>query len=269
MAHLREKNAILTGGSQGIGPFIAGALAREGVHLALVARSADKLEAEADKLRPLGIKVVTLPTDLTSADFAPGLVAEARARLGPIDIVVHNAGWEGAGAFEKRTPKELQQILDTNLRAPLLLTQELLPEMRRRRRGQIVTVASVAGKLGCPYAATYGATKAALIAWSAALRVELDGTGVGASLVSPGFVSEAGMFAARRTQAPGFLGQAHPQQVADAVVRAIRHDLAEVVVSGKPFWPVQLLATLAPNLVPKLMKRIGLFKFLRHHFDEH
>ena len=238
--NIQGSNVLLTGGSQGLGPIIAAGLIEQGANLALVARSRDKLESVAQQLQRPGQKVVAVPADLCASDFAPDLVERCRQQLGPIDIVIHNAGLENGGSFVKRSAAEIEQVIQTNLLAPLQLTRCLLPEMLERGQGHIVTVASLAGKMALPYAATYSASKAALLAWSASLRVELRNTGVGCSLVTPGFIAETGMFAAHGSQAPSYLGQKRPQDVARAVLLAISENRHEVVVSARPNKPLQV-----------------------------
>lgn len=266
--NIQGSKILLTGGSQGLGPFIAEALLAQGANLALVARSRDKLESVASRLQRPGQVVVAIPADLCSNDFAPHLVSRCEQHLGPIDIVIHNAGLENGGTFLNRSADEIERVLQTNLLAPLLLTRCLLPGMVQRGQGHIVTIASLAGKMALPYAATYSASKAALLAWSASLRVELRNTGVGCSLVTPGFIAEAGMFASHGSRAPSYLGQKRPQDVAQAVLRAVRENRHEVVVSARPSKPLQVAYALAPQFLIRVMERLGLFRFLENHFDQ-
>jgi short-subunit dehydrogenase len=265
---LAGANAILTGGSQGIGPFIARALASEGVNIALVARTEEKLRDVALEVQRSGQRTVWVAADLTAPDAAGDIVARCEEQLGPIDILINNAGLENGGRFAAKTAGELDQVLLTNLRAPLMLTRQVLPGMIDRKRGHIITIASLAGKMALPYAATYSASKAALMAWSASLRVELLGTGVGCTAVTPGFISDAGMFASHKTTAPKFLGQSKPDAVAQAVIRALKEDPHEIVVSARPVKPLQLLYTLSPQLLIKAMGKVGLFDFLRRNFED-
>lgn len=268
LSSLAGANAILTGGSQGIGPYIARALAAEGINIALVARTEEKLRGVALEVQRPGQRTVCVPADLTAPEAAEDIVARCEEQLGPTDILINNAGLENGGRFVGKSISELDQVLLTNLRATLMLTRRVLPGMIQRKRGHIITMASLAGKMALPYAATYSASKAALLAWSASLRVELLETGVGCTLVTPGFVSDAGMFASHKTTAPRFLGQSKPEAVAQGVIRALKQDPHEVVVSARPVKPLQLLYTLSPPLLIKLMGRVGLFDFLRKNFEE-
>jgi short-subunit dehydrogenase len=265
--NLRGATALVTGGSQGLGPYIARALAAEGVTLALAARSADALNSVAREVAAGGATCVAIAADVTSERDRARLVSEAEAALGPLDILVNNAGIEAGGSFIRRSPTELAQVVETNLTAPMLLTRLVLPGMLARRRGHVVTIASLAGKMGYPYAAAYGATKAALLAWSSGLRIELEGTGVAVTAVSPGYVRGAGMFDAHYLKPPSFLSETTPQAVATGVLRALRESPIEVVVSGRPFAPVHALFVVAPRPMIAIFRRLGLFEYLRKMFD--
>ena len=123
------------------------------------------------------------------------------------------------------------RALRVNLEAPIMLARELAPPMRQRGEGHLVFVSSLAGKAPSPRTAIYCGTKFGLRGFALSLRADLAGTGVGVSLVVPGFIREAGMFAASGARPPPGLGTATPQQVAAAVVRAIERDKMEVAVA--------------------------------------
>jgi short-subunit dehydrogenase len=202
MKNLRGKNAILTGGSRGMGPVIGRALAREGVNLVLVARTEGLLKEVAADLARVGVRTLAKPADLTDPEARRRLVAEATAELGPIDLLVNNAGVDQVGLFTDFSEADIARMVENNVTTPLMLTRLVLPGMLQRRRGHIVTLAALAGKKGGAYISTYSATKAALIEWNSALREELAGTGVGASVICPSFVSDVGMFAGYKEHAP-------------------------------------------------------------------
>lgn len=266
---LRNANALLTGGSQGLGALMARALAQAGVNLVLTARSADKLQAVADEAKRFGVKAVTIPCDVTLATDRERLVREAEAALGPLDILINNAGAELVGNFLSKTPAELEQMITTNLTAPILLTRAIIPNMVARRRGHVVNLASLAGKMGLPFNATYGGTKAALLAWSSALRLELEGSGVSVSVVTPGYVSKMGMFSRHNSKAPALLGESKPEDVARGVLRALTTGAPEVIVNPRPFWPMHAAYVLAPELMVKSMHSLGIIKFLKRTYDKH
>ena len=263
MKTLRGKHALLTGASRGIGPHIARALAGEGVHLSLVARSAEPLADVAQQLNAPNAKVVALAGDIGDDAARAQLVARAEMTLGPIDILINNAGIAQVIPFARQAPADVRQIVETNLTAALLLSGRVLNGMLQRGCGHIVNIASLHGKFGAPYHATYSATKAALIAWTSAVHGELEGRGVSVSVICPGFVSHDGMWASVGRRAPRLLGESSPAQVARAVLLALRNDAHEIVVNPTPVRLMLALNMLAPNLVYALLKRIGYLDYAR------
>ncbi len=135
--------------------------------------------------------------------------------------------------------------------------------MLERGSGHIVNIASMGGKKGLPYNATYSAGKAGMIEWTQAMQFELEGTGVGASVVCPGFVAEAGMAARDETETPRTAGASSPKEVTDAVLRAIRQNLQEVLVNPGPTRLMLALDALSRPLGNRLLKRMGLVDLYR------
>jgi short-subunit dehydrogenase len=236
--------------------------------VALVARTADTLQGLARDLASLGVRTAAVAADITDPGARVALVRQAEAELGPIDILVHSAGVDEVVRFADQDPENVSRIIATNLTAPLLLSRLVLPRMIQRRCGHIVSIASVQGKQGMGYQAAYSASKAALIEWTGALRDELQGSGVSASVVCPGLVSRVGMWAAYGKRPPAFAGESSPEQVAAAVVRGVRDDLHEQIVNPLPMWPVLMLKVLSPSLAHGLMKRFGFLEFARRLADE-
>lgn len=265
---LRGANALLTGGSQGLGPRIAHALAARGANVALAARSADKLEAVAADLRPLGVTVAFIAADVARPEDRARLAAQAEAALGPLDLLVNNAGVELNSRFERKTEAEIDQIITTNVLGALQLTRLVLPGMLARRRGHIVNLGSMAGKLGTPFGSVYGASKAAVMAWSWALRVELQGTGVGVSSINPGLVSQTGLFAYHQTRPHILLGQVTPEAVVQAVVRAITRDEPAGDVYPWLFKTYELLNLFSPATVMRLQRLLGVRSWLKRVYDK-
>ncbi len=258
MRELRGRNALVTGASRGIGPVLATALVREGVNLVITARSADQLESVAASLEAPGVRVVAVPADLARPEDRQSLVARAREELGETDLLVNNAGLRQAVAFAQVEPAEIDRVMQTNALAPMHLARLLLPGMLERRAGHIVNIASVAGKVGVPFEAAYSASKAALVEWSAALRVELKGTGVGVSCICPGYVHDPLTTPpAQRRRAPRLLGAVSPERVAEATVTAIQRERGEVLVMPLPVRPLLALAELAPGLRDRALAALG------------
>lgn len=265
MKLLAGKNALLTGGSRGIGPVIAQALARQGVNLALMARSVVRLETVAQSLSGFGVRTVPVPADLADTAQMETLFQRVEGELGPVDLLVNNAAVEQVSHFVHLPPVEMQALVTTNLTAPLLLTRLALPGMLARGSGHIVNIASIAGKKAPPYNAVYGATKAALIEWSGALRGELAGSGVGVSVVCPGFIGETGMFVDnyQGKRPPWLMGESPPEAVAQAVLRAIRQNRQEILVTPRPARLGLALYALWPELGNMFLKWVGVTELFR------
>jgi short-subunit dehydrogenase len=269
MKDLRGKNAIVTGASRGLGVYIARTLAREGVNVVLTARSADKLEHTKHACETMGVRAVPVATDVTSLEDQRRLVATAERELGTIDILVNNAGIELVSAFNALTIEQIDDVIRTNLSAPIWLTKLVLPSMLSRGSGAIVQVASLAGKAPVPYDSIYATTKAGLINFAESVQGELEGTGVTSSVVCPGFVSDAGMWADRAAagaRRPFTLGTVPPQKVADAVVRAIKGH-PEMIVAAMPMRPLLAALDLAPRLRVTISRRLGLTSTMREEAE--
>jgi len=263
MKDLRGKNALLTGASRGLGPYIARALAKKGVNLALTARTADALETTAKEVSALGVNAIAISMDITDQAGRERLLKRAVAANGAIDILINNAGIEWVCEYTNMSAEQIERMIQTNLVAPLMLSRLVLPEMIARGSGHVVTMSSLGGKKGSPYSATYAATKAGLIEWTAGVREELRQTGVSASVICPGFVSDAGMFAVYGKRAPLLAGESRPEQVADAVIHAIERDLAELTVNPGPTRLMQVANAISPGAVSWLFRSFGVYEFYR------
>jgi NAD(P)-dependent dehydrogenase (short-subunit alcohol dehydrogenase family) len=174
--------ALVTGGSSGIGLAIARALKEEGFDLTLVSRRPEKVEAAAAELGAAAVAA-----NVADAEDCARIVAEHRDRYGRLDVLVNSAGVGIGGRVEDLPVKQLDLQLDVNLRGLFLVTQAAIP-LLRESRGWIFNLASIAGTLPTPGLATYGATKAAVIALTRSLNAELDADGVRAIALCPGFV---------------------------------------------------------------------------------
>ena len=177
------KSALVTGGSSGIGLAIARALRADGYALTLAARRPEPLAEAAAELDALAV-----PANLSDADECVRVVSAHAERHGGLDVLVNCAGIGIGGSFAEQETKKFDLQLDLNLRATLDVTREALP-LLRASRGQIVTLASIAGTIPTPGLAIYGATKAALIAWTSSLNREEAEHGIRATAISPGFVA--------------------------------------------------------------------------------
>ncbi len=231
MTSLKGKTVLLTGASRGLGVYIARTLAKEKATVISVSRSKSGLDKTSDEIRIVGGKGISIPFDITNLTEFPTLVHQINKFVGPVDILINNAAIIISQAFIDYSLEEMQSVVTTNLLAPMELTRLLLPSMLERGTGHIVNIASLAGKKGVTYNSIYSASKAGLIMWSDAVREELAGTGVNLSTICPGYVSRVGMTVDRDLTIPPFAGSI-PADVANAVIKALKQNQAEVIVNG-------------------------------------
>lgn len=238
--------AVVTGATGGLGGAIARGLHARGARLILTGRREDALKSLASQLKGAEIFVC----DLTDREQIAGLVA----RLIDTDIMVANAALPGTGKLDDFTANDLDRALDVNLRVPMLMTQHLLPGMLRRRRGHFVYISSIAGKLPTARSSIYSATKYGLRGFCASLRQDLHGTGVSASTVFPGSVTDAGMLAdAHIPVAPGSKGISS-NAVARGVITAITDDRGEVDAADLSVRILARFGGTAPGLIARLTR---------------
>jgi short-subunit dehydrogenase len=260
------QTVLVTGASGGIGTFITKALAELQVKLALVAYPGEELDALRASLEKQGVEAVAWVADLRKRDQRHLVLQGVRQKLGEVDVLINNAGVEYTSAFHKLGEENLCDILNINLAVPMDLTRLVLPEMLRRGVGHIVNISSLAGKSGPAFQEPYAATKAALVAFTTSLRASYRGTGVSASVVTPGFV-EAGIYERIKSRsgctAPPLLGTSKPEAVGRAVLEVIQHDQLERIVNPIPVRPLLALSALFPGFGEWLAERTGGNQFFR------
>jgi 2-hydroxycyclohexanecarboxyl-CoA dehydrogenase len=178
--------ALVTGGGRGIGRAIALRLAADGLAVAVAARTRDEV---ADAARSASGRALPLVLDVTDADSITGAVERTTRELGPIDVLVNNAGVAESAPFVKTDPDFWDRHFAVNVRGPYLLTRAVLPGMLQRRWGRVINVASLAGLFGSPYVTAYTASKHALVGFTRALATEVSGKGVTVNALCPGFTA--------------------------------------------------------------------------------
>jgi short-subunit dehydrogenase len=245
---ISESTAVVTGATGGIGPVIARGLTERGASLVLTGRRKDALERLAAEL---GARAVV--ADLAEPD-APARLMDAAGR---VDILVANAALPVVGLTTDFAVEEIDRALGVNLRAPVVMARLAAEQMIERGRGHLVFVSSLAGKSASGGSALYNATKFGLRGYALALREDLRPHGVGVSLVSPGFIRDAGMLADSGVRLPRGVGTRTPGDVARAVVRAIEHDVAEIDVAAVPLLLGARLFGIAPGLMAGIQRRSG------------
>ncbi len=248
---LRDTRVIVTGASRGIGLAIAETLHERGAQLVLVARESEELRAAGDRL---GAQVIA--ADLTDPTTLAGVVEQA----GDVEVLVNNAGMEMTKPLWEHETDDLRRIMQLNLLTPMELTRLVLPAMLNRRRGHIANVSSLAGAVSLPGYASYGASKAGLTHFTACLRADLRGTGVGATVIEIGTVRSDLLDAVKsvdtirrsygRLYKTGLFRDLDAEPVARATVRAIERGRRHV-------W-LPRTAALAPALADLPRQVVGL-----------
>lgn len=236
---LKNKIVLITGASTGIGRAAALHFASRGAKVVLVARREHELNDVAAEIdTQYGTETLVIPADLTLEKDLNSVVEEVNARFGRIDVLVNNAGMFLGGPLEEANPKAVRKLLAVNVQSVIRLTQMILPGMIRRGHGHIVNVSSMTTLLGAPGASVYAASKVAVNGFSAALRRELIGTGVGVTTVMPGWTRTEMMEGMDddEMRAAGMLNPFFTVDTADtvgkAIVDAVRHDRVEVLFGG-------------------------------------
>ena len=234
----------ITGASRGIGAAVARAVAARNARVGLIARSTDDLQ---EVLGGLGGDGVAVRADVAERAATIDAINQVEAALGPVDVLVANAGIGAYGPVVDMSYEEIERVVGVNVLGTMYAIRAVLPGMVARRRGHIVTIGSIAGRIGSPFEAVYSATKFAGVGLTEALAVEVAPYGVGVSLVNPGVVATE--FGNARGH-PYDRSRPKPisaDLVADAVVSAITGGTAEVYV---PRWfrPAVVVRHLAPPM---------------------
>ncbi|HZI80605.1 MAG TPA: SDR family oxidoreductase [Vicinamibacterales bacterium] len=242
--------AIITGGSRGLGFLIARELAREGCRLAICARDPDELERARLDLERRGAEVIAIRCDVADPVAASNLVSETERRLGPVDILVNNASIIQVAPIDALGVKDFQRALAVNFWGTVHPTLAALPGMRARRRGRVVNIASIGGKVSVPHLLPYGAAKFAVVGFSEGLAAELKRDGVHVTTVVPGLMRTGSYLHAEFEGQPPAeftwfaLGSTLPgismdaERAARRVVRALKRRELEPILS----LPAQILA---------------------------
>ncbi len=250
---LEDKRVLISGATGGLGRAIAEQLAGEGAKLVLSSRRRRELRELARSLPGGARRHKVLVADLARAGAAEKLVRQA----GDLDALVANAALPGVGAVERMRKQDLTRTLRVNFEAPILMSRELAALLIEKGEGHIVFISSLNGKAATPRTAIYCATKFGLRGYALALREDLLPKGVGVSIVSPGFVREAGMFHDSGVKAPPALGTTSPKRVGRAVVRAIRRNRSEIEPATRRLRLATAFAHRHPELAARVQRRGG------------
>ena len=219
---LRGRTALVTGATGGLGQAIARGLAARGAVPILTGRRADLLESLAAETGGRAIVCdLADPADLDRLLDAAG----------GVDVLIANAGLPGSGHLATFSVEEIDRALAVNLRAPMVMARRLAEPMAARRAGHMVFMSSLSGKAASGGGSVYSATKFGLRGFAHSLREDLRESGVGVSVVLPGFISDAGMFSEANVELPAWVATKTPDDVARAVIGAIERNRLEVDVA--------------------------------------
>jgi short-subunit dehydrogenase len=253
MNHFQEKHVLLTGAASGIGRALALGFARRGARVALVDIDGPGLAAVLREVRALatGVEPSAYVTDLANPDAVDTLAKEALAELGHIDLLVNNAGVGVVSPLVHMATSDWTYVTGVNLLGPIRLTQLLLPSMIARKSGRIVFTASLAGLIGAPGMVAYSTTKFAIVGFAESLRHELNGQGLGVTLVCPGYV-RTGFHAATRYRNVGFERfLSHAPRWYGLSAESVAETTLDAIARG------QSLVTIGPEKTGWLLKRIS------------
>ncbi|NLR80690.1 3-ketoacyl-ACP reductase [Chitinophaga eiseniae] len=189
MESLKGKKALITGGGKGIGRALAIALAKEGVDIALMGRTAGSLEAVAKEVQASGVKVAYAVADVSDMSAVDVAVASLTKELGAIDILINNAGIAAFGGFLELTPTQWEQIIQVNLMGVYYVTRAVLPEMIARKTGDIINISSTAGQRGAPATSAYSASKFGLLGLTESLMLEVRKHNIRVSALTPSTIA--------------------------------------------------------------------------------
>lgn len=246
----------MTGATGGIGHAIARRLKIEGAEVVLTGRNSSVLEPLAAELGARSIVA-----DLGDPADLERLLTQA----GPIDILIANAALPGTGNLATMPVERIDQNLDVNLRAPIMMARAVVPQLVERGAGHLVFIGSVSGIVASPGSALYNATKFGLRGFTAALRQDLHPTGVGVSIVEPGFVRDAGMFVNSGMEVPKGTRTVTPERVAHGVVKAITKNRGEIVVAPAELRFGARLGALFPSINDAAQRQAGAAEMVSKH----
>ncbi len=252
---LEAKSVVITGASSGIGRATAIAFARKGANVVLAARRQQALEEVQEEARALNVETLVVPTDISDRTQVKALVEAALGRFGKIDVFVANAGTYLRCPVQDLTVEHVECVMAVNFYGCLYSILEVLPHMLAVGAGHVVVVASVDGKKGIPPDGAYVASKFAITGLADVLRQELHGTGVHLSTIFPGRV-DTPMIA--DVQVPFISPKIPPERVADAIVRAVLKQKAEVLVPRLNAKTLILVNTLSPSIADRFVRRLQL-----------
>lgn len=252
----KDQVVFITGASRGIGRALAVEFAREGSHIAAVARTRERLEKLSGELQGLGVRVLPLMCDVTDRKALVAAVNEIAKHFGRLDVLVNNAGMGIYSPLATVAIEDFERVMNLNFWAPLTAIQAAVPHFEKQQGGTIINISSILGKLDYPWMGAYCATKHALNSISNALRMELKGKNISVLTVCPGRVKtdfQPNAVKYKPIQNPAITAATalSPESVARAVVRAAWKHKREIVIP-RGGWVLVGLQHLWPTLADRL-----------------
>ncbi|MBU8879651.1 3-ketoacyl-ACP reductase [Bacillus sp. FJAT-29790] len=224
MQNLQGKNALITGAGRGIGRATAIAFAKEGINVGLIGRTFENLENVAKELEGYGVNVTAAVADVSENESVMVAVEHIKSELGPIDILINNAGIGKFGKFLDLSPEEFKNIIDVNLMGVYYVTRAVLPDMIERNSGDIINISSTAGQKGAPVTSAYSASKFGVLGLTESLMLEVRKHNIRVSALTPSTVATDLAFQENLTDG-------NPEKVMQP------EDLAEVMVAQLKLHP--------------------------------
>ncbi len=249
--------ALVTGASSGIGRLLALGLAQRGARVVLVARRQDELEAAASEISAQSGEAMVLPCDVADADQVSAAARDALQNFGAIDILVNNAGYGGHRTFLEWDLADMERMMRVNYFGALYFTKALLPQMVERKRGWLVFMSSVTGRIASPGKTAYAASKFAMAGMAEALSMEVEDAGVHVMTVYPGVVNTPFFDAEMLARMPDGPRRAmvEPEKLVDAIFQALGEGKRELTYPGNLAMGYAVRA-LAPEFLRRQVKRV-------------
>ena len=264
---LKGSTVIVTGASSGIGRATARRLARAGCNVVLASRNRKALQGLAKELEPLRGRYLVAPTDVTDREEVKAMAEAGLQEFGSIEVLVNNAGLGLHAPIVEGSPENIRHVFEVNLFGAINCIQAVAPQMKERRRGMIINVSSVVGRLATPYNGAYSATKGALNALTDSLRLELEWYGIRVTAIYPGYTItgfQQNVLSEMEMPKPSRLVRgAEPEAVAKTIVQAIRGERRESYVAFGDAAAV-MIKNVSPRLIDWGMRRLWLGQVRQH-----
>ncbi len=250
-----DARIILTGAAGGIGSATARQLATRGARLALLGRNTEALKILSQEINSSGGSSICLPVDLLNSDRRTATIEQAVKALGGVDILINGAGVQSFNSFHSEEPEMLEQIVQLNMLAPMLITRQLLPTMMEQGHGHIVNIGSTFGSIAFAWFTAYSASKFGLRGFSEALRRELDDSGIEVTYIAPRAVkTKMNSDATYRMAAAVKMNMDEPAWVAERIIASIESGRKDIYL-GFPESLFVRINALLPRLVDTALRK--------------